>query len=205
MTFQKGNTIWKGRKHSEKTKKKISKAHKGKTLSTEHREKLRQAKLKNPTKYWLGKKRPEIKKWLTPFEKGHETWNKGKPCPKETKEKIRKANMGKHYSAETEFKKGENTGKNALSWKGGIIHKEGYILIFKPNHPRSVGNYIRRARYVMEKKVGRPLTRKEVVHHINQTTDDDRPENLMLFSNITAHQALHRLLVKSSTASFTVQ
>lgn len=34
------------------------------------KEKMRQAKLKNPTNYWLGKKRPEVLSWLTPIEKG---------------------------------------------------------------------------------------------------------------------------------------
>jgi len=106
MTFQKGNTIWKGRKHTEETKKKMSLAQTGRVVSKETREKMRQAKLKNPTNYWLGKKRPEIKKWLTPFKKGHKTWNKGKPWSKEVKEKIKRASKGRHYSRETEFKKG---------------------------------------------------------------------------------------------------
>jgi len=43
------------RKHSEETKKKISESRKGKKFSEEHKEKLRQAKLRNPTTYWKGK------------------------------------------------------------------------------------------------------------------------------------------------------
>lgn len=38
---------------------KISKALKNKKLSEEHKQKLREAKLKNPSKYWAGKKRDE--------------------------------------------------------------------------------------------------------------------------------------------------
>ena len=51
-------------------------------FSEEHREKLRQAKLGKPG-YWKGKKRPEIKTWLSEFqfEKGYEPWCKGKKCP----------------------------------------------------------------------------------------------------------------------------
>lgn len=42
----------------------------GKKRSPETIEKMRKAKLKNPTKYWLGKKRPEVLNWLTPIKKG---------------------------------------------------------------------------------------------------------------------------------------
>lgn len=55
------NTWAKGRTVSEETKNKLSKIRKGKKrkrFSAETREKMRQAKLKNPTNYWKGKKRP---------------------------------------------------------------------------------------------------------------------------------------------------
>lgn len=45
--------------HTEETKKKISEAHKGKKMSEESKMKMREAKLNNPTKYWLGKHLPE--------------------------------------------------------------------------------------------------------------------------------------------------
>lgn len=43
------------RKHSEETKRKMSESAKGRKFSEEHKEKLRQAKLKNPTTYWKNK------------------------------------------------------------------------------------------------------------------------------------------------------
>jgi len=52
----------KGYKISEEHKKKISNSHKGVKLSKEHIESLRQSKLKNPVRYWLGKKRPSPSK-----------------------------------------------------------------------------------------------------------------------------------------------
>jgi len=52
----------KGYKISEEHKKKISNSHKGVKLSKEHIESMRQAKLKNPVRYWLGKKRPSPSK-----------------------------------------------------------------------------------------------------------------------------------------------
>jgi hypothetical protein len=50
----------KGEKLSQEAKDKISIATKGKKRSKEGIENMRRARLKNPTKYWLGKKRPEL-------------------------------------------------------------------------------------------------------------------------------------------------
>lgn len=46
--------------HSAATKRKISAARKGIKFSAEHRAKLSDAKKKNPQRYWLGKKRPDV-------------------------------------------------------------------------------------------------------------------------------------------------
>ena len=40
--------------------KKGSKINKGRKFSKKHREKLREAKLRNPVRYWLGKRRPDV-------------------------------------------------------------------------------------------------------------------------------------------------
>ena len=74
---------------------KNGKFKKGGNLSDEHKEKLRQAKLKNPTKYWLGKKRPEMINNKRGFIKGNTSWNKGKKFP-------------------------QISGKKHWNWKGGI-------------------------------------------------------------------------------------
>ena len=49
--------------------------------SDEYRRKISEGKKKNPTRYWLGKKRPEISTWLKQFSKGRTPWNKGMPNP----------------------------------------------------------------------------------------------------------------------------
>lgn len=169
--------------------------------SKETLKKMSEAKKENPTNYWLGKKRPEITKWLKGFSKGHIPWNKGIPNSKETKRKISEANKGKRNSPATEFKKGENLGKLNLSWKGGRRKTEdGYILVYSPSHPfKTINNYVREHRLVMEKKIGRYLKPKEVVHHINEIRDDNREENLLLFPNMPAHIEHHRLLSKSES------
>lgn len=69
-------------------------------------------------------------------------------------------------------------------WRGGRwIDPDGYVMIWKPGHPHaSKASYVREHRLVMEEKLGRYLDPKEVVHHLNGVKDDNRPENLELFS-----------------------
>ncbi len=109
------------------------------------------------------------------FQKGHKinigrpSWSKGKKLP-------------------------QFSGKNANGWKGGKRkRKDGYIIIYQPSHPFcNEGVYVRRCRLVVEKYLGRYLTRKEIVHHINEKVDDDRIENLMVFENRSYHMWFHK-------------
>lgn len=58
---------------------------KKRTFSVEHRNKLRLAKLSNPVRYWLGKKRPQLlltNSFKTMFKSGVESWNKDKQVKK---------------------------------------------------------------------------------------------------------------------------
>ncbi|HEC65537.1 MAG TPA: HNH endonuclease [bacterium] len=75
----------------------------------------------------------------------------------------------------------EQRGKNNPMWKGGVHFKKGYKYFLKPEHPgASKQGYVAEHRFVMEKKLGRYLTRKEVVHHKNEIRSDNRIENLIL-------------------------
>lgn len=76
------------------------------------------------------------------------------------------------------------SGKDNPNWKGGTTLDHGYRIL------RINGKRIREHRYVMEQHLGRKLTRKEQIHHINGDKLDNRIENLMVLSN-AEHQRLH--------------
>lgn len=71
-------------------------------------------------------------------------------------------------------------GEKNYNWRGGVsVRKDGRVLVFSPDHPNcSTTGYVLRYRLVMEEKLGRLLTKNEIVHHINHDPNDDRPENL---------------------------
>jgi HNH endonuclease len=87
----------------------------------------------------------------------------------------------------------DNRGDKNGMWKGGRQVTRGYILLWKPEHPRARRGHVREHILVMEKHLGRYLQNTEVVHHINGNKKDNRIENLQLFSSDKEHQRYHRL------------
>ena len=119
---------------------------------------------------------------------------KGFKCSEETKEKMKKSHKGNNYGFQKGneyglkygFKKGHTTGKDHWFKKGdgkGWTLKHGYKYIYKPEHPFAISSgYVLEHRLVMEKKIGRYLTKSETVHHLNSNKLDNKIENLQLVS-----------------------
>lgn len=63
------------------------------------------------------------------------------------------------------------------------IHAGGYVILIDSDHPNAQksGRLLEHVK-VMSEILGRPLFKDENVHHINGVRDDNRPENLELWS-----------------------
>lgn len=96
----------------------------------------------------------------------------------DNKGRKRRYELG-HY---VHFRKKENRlyGEKHPRYKGHRWkHKHGYIYVKIGNHPRArKDGYVLEHILVLEKKLGRYLTKDEQSHHINGIRDDNRPENL---------------------------
>jgi hypothetical protein len=70
------------------------------------------------------------------------------------------------------------------NWKDGRTHhKAGYIMVHAPGHPRAISSsYVFEHIMVAEEILGRYLLAGESVHHRNGIRDDNRPENLELWT-----------------------
>lgn len=89
----------------------------------------------------------------------------GHPVSPETRKKISNSRIGKC------------TGQEHWRWKGGRNKTTaGYVDISVS------GSRIAEHRAIMETKIGRKLRKGENVHHINGIRDDNRPENLELWT-----------------------
>lgn len=119
----------------------------------------------------------------------HSSNQPGKYCSRECHHKsmegVYKLNAGS-------VKKGDK-GSKSIAWKGGRnITSDGYVQIYKPEHPNcDVNNYMLEHRLIVEKYISRYLKLEEIVHHINEITQDNRLANLYIFPGTGKHMRYH--------------
>lgn len=76
-------------------------------------------------------------------------------------------------------------GENNSRYKGRYVSSGGYVLIRKPGHPNAqASGWILEHVLIMAEHIKRPLLKHENVHHINGNKQDNRIENLELWSSM---------------------
>jgi len=79
-------------------------------------------------------------------------------------------------------------------WRGGVVDWGGdnaYRAIYKPDHPKAVGNYVAEHVLVAEAALGKYLPSGAVVHHVNGDKKHNANTNLVVCENSGYHLFLH--------------
>lgn len=137
-------------------------------------------------------------------------------CSRQCNGKLRATELVKHshkarahWSQEAEQRwRNRITGETNPAWKGGVTYRKrkGLYANQPIKYVRCPAEFLSMARsdgYVMEHRIvvaltiGRPLSRTEVVHHINHNATDNNINNLMLFATNAEHKTYeHRKSIK---------
>jgi hypothetical protein len=117
--------------------------------------------------------------------------------PADRKQVNRKCSVGgcnrkhnRHGLCAMHYARKKNTGDlgpvHALINRGAdsAITRDGYRILYHRDHPNATANgCILEHIFVMSKKLGRPITKGETIHHKNGNRADNRPENLELWAS----------------------
>jgi hypothetical protein len=84
-----------------------------------------------------------------------------------------------------------SVGENHGRWTGGRTIRNGYWIVYMPDHRRVMrGGRVYEHIIVAEKKYGRPIKRTEHIHHIDGNRLNNSLENLLVCS-IKEHGLIH--------------
>ena len=85
-----------------------------------------------------------------------------------------------------------NKGSGHPGWKGGRGIKSGYWTVYNEDHPRKLNNgRVFEHILVAEKKLGRSISRKEPIHHIDFDRLNNDPDNLFICKSNSEHMKSH--------------
>ena len=134
----------------------------------------------------------------TVWNKGMKGYRAGIPKSKKWKKAIT-AGRNKFHATVDHIVLGLSISKGvrakSIHYNGGYsLTPDGYIKMYVGKTKKGHTRYISEHRIIMEKILGRKLSKQEIVHHINGVPYDNRPENLMLFNNAGDHCNFHKKL-----------
>lgn len=109
--------------------------------------------------------------------------------------------LGLKRDCETKFKNRSISQKGCKTsrWKGGVkINKQGYRLIYKPEHNRANNSgYVLEHIVVFEDSTQITIPPNCCIHHLNGIKDDNRIENLCMMTH-AGHTIFHHTGSKRS-------
>lgn len=122
-----------------------------------------------------------------------------KVCRRATRLGIRKTrevcNKNVSDALKAKYARGELThiGSKNPRWNGGKKISGGYVYLWKPLESMAdARGYVAEHRYVMSRKIGRPLVSGEDVHHIDHNPMNNHPNNLVL-TNPSEHKRKYHI------------
>lgn len=81
--------------------------------------------------------------------------------------------------------------ESAPNWKGGVCLSGGYVMEYRPEHPRASRGYVLQHILIAEKALGRDLPLTCEVHHVDTNRAHNENSNLVICQDKRYHKLLH--------------